>query len=310
MAPPKTTNGQTVWDTPHPPTAPTPEHWSKPMVPTRKHGPPSVIHVSFMRMASLSMARAYDILDLRAYHGLDIPVTKEGQKIWEHFERAAKASYPDPGTPAPPPLTTADWNVIFGEYDVLTDTAALWADKLVDAYPNAKVVVVQRNFDSWWPSFEGWCAEANVASPRTKKFIMGTIRLVTGWAPRSFATMNRMMCGTFDAKNMDELRANSRKAYDAYYERIRSKVPPERRLEYRIGDGWEPLCAFLGKEVPNVPFPRVNDRAEHDARVKANLGLMLAIMWESMRTRLWAAGAIAVAGVGFWLFRKQGGSLK
>lgn len=49
-----------------------------------------------------------------------------------------------------------------------------------------------------------------------------------------------------------------------YFDRVRKIVPPERRLEYNIGDGWEPLCAFLGKEVPNVPFPRLNERKVHE----------------------------------------------
>lgn len=37
-------------------------------------------------------------------------------------------------------------------------------------------------------------------------------------------------------------------------------TPSERLLEHRLGSGWEPLCEFLGKPVPEgVPFPRVND---------------------------------------------------
>lgn len=39
---------------------------------------------------------------------------------------------------------------------------------------------------------------------------------------------------------------------------IRGLVPKERLLEWEIGDGWEPLCKFLGKLVPNVKFPHVN----------------------------------------------------
>jgi hypothetical protein len=35
-------------------------------------------------------------------------------------------------------------------------------------------------------------------------------------------------------------------------------VPAERLLVYRVDDGWEPLCGFLGVEVPDEPFPRVN----------------------------------------------------
>ena len=40
----------------------------------------------------------------------------------------------------------------------------------------------------------------------------------------------------------------------------RKSRPPERLSEYRLGDGWEPFWAFLGKEVPAVEFPRVNDQ--------------------------------------------------
>jgi Sulfotransferase domain len=35
-------------------------------------------------------------------------------------------------------------------------------------------------------------------------------------------------------------------------------VPPERLLVYEVGDGWEPLCRFLGVPVPDEPFPHVN----------------------------------------------------
>jgi hypothetical protein len=30
-------------------------------------------------------------------------------------------------------------------------------------------------------------------------------------------------------------------------------------LDFDIRDGWEPLCNFLGKPVPDVEFPKVND---------------------------------------------------
>lgn len=35
-------------------------------------------------------------------------------------------------------------------------------------------------------------------------------------------------------------------------------VPKERLLEWNIGDGWEPLCKFLGKPIPDVEFPHAN----------------------------------------------------
>lgn len=39
---------------------------------------------------------------------------------------------------------------------------------------------------------------------------------------------------------------------------IRGMVPPDRLLEWTYEDGWEPLCKFLGKEVPSEPFPHAN----------------------------------------------------
>jgi len=31
-------------------------------------------------------------------------------------------------------------------------------------------------------------------------------------------------------------------------------------LNYHVSEGWEPLCKFLGKDVPDVPFPNVNNK--------------------------------------------------
>lgn len=42
---------------------------------------------------------------------------------------------------------------------------------------------------------------------------------------------------------------------------IRGLVPKERLLEWSVEDGWEPLCEFLGKPVPDEPFPHVNAAA-------------------------------------------------
>lgn len=39
---------------------------------------------------------------------------------------------------------------------------------------------------------------------------------------------------------------------------IRGLVPKERLLEWNVGDGWEPLCKFLDKQVPDDEFPHVN----------------------------------------------------
>jgi hypothetical protein len=46
-------------------------------------------------------------------------------------------------------------------------------------------------------------------------------------------------------------------------------IAPERLLIYEVGQGWAPLCAFLGVPVPETPYPSENDRATFVARRNA-----------------------------------------
>ena len=43
--------------------------------------------------------------------------------------------------------------------------------------------------------------------------------------------------------------------YEAHIRRIKQVVPEDRLLIWNIKQGWEPLCKFLGKPVPNIPIP-------------------------------------------------------
>jgi hypothetical protein len=53
-----------------------------------------------------------------------------------------------------------------------------------------------------------------------------------------------------------------------------------------VKQGWGPLCAFLGKPIPETPFPNVNDTAEFHRRIR----LMKAIGWAP-----WVLAAILAA---------------
>ena len=56
----------------------------------------------------------------------------------------------------------------------------------------------------------------------------------------------------------DELLA---KFFEEWNEQVKKDVPAERLLIHDARQGWEPLCAFLGKPIPDAPYPRVNDTA-------------------------------------------------
>ena len=48
------------------------------------------------------------------------------------------------------------------------------------------------------------------------------------------------------------------------------KVPKDKLLVYNVSDGWEPLCQFLGKDVPDCPFPHKNKCAALVAEILAD----------------------------------------
>lgn len=49
-------------------------------------------------------------------------------------------------------------------------------------------------------------------------------------------------------------------------------IARERLLIYEAGQGWEPLCRFLGVAIPDEPYPSENSRAEFIDRVRAHRG--------------------------------------
>ncbi len=46
---------------------------------------------------------------------------------------------------------------------------------------------------------------------------------------------------------------------ERWNEQVKATVPPERLLVWNPNKGWDPLCEFLGVDVPAEPLPRLND---------------------------------------------------
>ncbi len=50
--------------------------------------------------------------------------------------------------------------------------------------------------------------------------------------------------------------------FERHVEEVRATVPGERLLTYDVRQGWAPLCAFLGVDIPEMDFPRTNSSRE------------------------------------------------
>ena len=80
--------------------------------------------------------------------------------------------------------------------------------------------------------------------------------------------------------------------YDRHLEYLKRIVPKERLHFLNLKDGWEPLCKILGKDVPDVPFPHLNETAALDRILaeKAWLGLK----WWSILVSFLAIGIFVI----------------
>ncbi|KAI6087607.1 hypothetical protein F4821DRAFT_258665 [Hypoxylon rubiginosum] len=110
-----------------------------------------VINARLFRMGTKSMAKAYNILGYRTHHALDDSFVT----AWDLIEEAAEAKWPHVrNAGGREPYRRREWDAIWGPYDVVTTLASPFATDLAKAYPGTKVVIVQRDFDTWYPSFK------------------------------------------------------------------------------------------------------------------------------------------------------------
>ncbi|KAI6082149.1 hypothetical protein F4821DRAFT_247760 [Hypoxylon rubiginosum] len=262
-----------------------------------------IINASLFRMGTKSMAQAYIMLGYKTHHALlegvfDTP--------WNLLEQAAEATWPSvPGGPTSPrrPNSRADWDAIWGSYNAVTDLASPFAIELIKNYPEAKVVIVQRDFDSWWPSFRSQIRDTVMKQPLSGIQAFITYRIL---GVRPVHATTKIILGFFNARSrleVDEKRA--REVYDEYFRQIRELVPPERRLEYKMGSGWQPLCTFLGVEEPSLPFPRANERAANSQETNSR---HLTIFSNGIKVvGPWILGAV-VAGAAWFYFDAKAGT--
>ncbi|KAI1060258.1 hypothetical protein LB506_011107 [Fusarium annulatum] len=266
---------------------------------TTKTKPPKdgikIIHAGLYRTGTASMAAAYRILGYKAHHALH----NEWHEPWVKLEQAAEATFPhlinfpDYTHNGPrPPFTREYWQNLWGSYDVATDIASTFTLELIKAYPDAKVVIVQRKFEDWWPSFHSEILVSVFEATWLQKFLTWYVLRF-----RALHAMRKILAGFFSVNDYSVQAITpdiARNTYEEFYIKVREAVPKERRLEYSLGDGWEPLCEFLEKDIPNVEFPRVNDRKTHSEDMERLMAKLMRVSMGVLGPYLVAVLAVAV----------------
>jgi hypothetical protein len=199
----------------------------------------SVIGAGWGRTGTMSLKLALEALGLGPCHHMVEVIRTPGQpELWTRaFEGEAQ-----------------DWGELLKGYRACVDwpSAAFWAE-LAAHYPDAKVILTVRDPDAWFDSTQATIFHDDPAGPNP---------------PPAFAAMLAAMMANGMGQTKHD-RAAATAAFRAHVEAVKAAVPPERLLVYEVGQGWGPLCAFLGLDVPAAPFPKANTTEEFVARREA-----------------------------------------
>ena len=205
-----------------------------------------VIGAGFGRTGTMSLKMGLEKLGFsKCHHMEEVVKNPESAPFWQDAFERKTANEP------------TDWSVPFGGYKAAIDwPSCTFYKELMDAYPDAKVILTTRDPESWYAS--------------ATKTIYGISQVEEGTLPppmRPLMKMGRAVIweGTFNGKFEDKAYAID--IYNAHVEEVKRVVPAEKLLVYSVKEGWEPLGEFLGVSVPNEPFPHLNDKQSFKERL-------------------------------------------
>lgn len=207
------------------------------------------------------------------YHGYEACLENpRDSRLWME---ALRAKFDGVGKP----FGRLEFDQLLGHCQAVTDVpCAVFAQELIAAYPEAKVILTYRDLDSWYTSIiTGVLPDTYTFSAKFAAFLATLSLSPSRWA-------RPMMCRIWEDFYEGSFKENGRRKFEEHYATVKQMVPKENLLEYRVQEGWGPLCQFLGKPIPKAAFPKGNDREETRQKVRAAVRFE---MERGLRVLLW-----------------------
>jgi hypothetical protein len=214
-----------------------------------------VIGVGVGRTGTLSLKAALEEVGLGpCFHMRNVLDHRDRLPLWE----AAADGRP------------VDWNAIFAGYQSSVDWpgAAFWRE-LVAYYPSAKIILTVRDPARWYDSVRETIFQL-FGGGTDSELAAEALRRIPGIAKMHAFNRKVVWDGPFLQGRFDD-RDFAIRAFAEHNATVRREVPAERLLVFEVSEGWDPLCDFLGLEVPDTEFPHLNTPEAFWTRVKARL---------------------------------------
>ncbi|XP_076803509.1 uncharacterized protein LOC143447341 [Clavelina lepadiformis] len=204
-----------------------------------------VIVAGYPKTGTKSMNAALSELGYNVYDFLD--------HFWYHGDKWAKILSSSGGS-------IEDFKEMYQTVDVVADSPPnLFWEEILQAFPDAKVILTTREEDGWYKSY---CKHNEVLKENLMYKIM-QILSPTGWKYFNYFRDTAMcrwglrMRHPFHFSDIDNVMVLKR-SFRQHTKYCQQNCPPDKLLIYDVRQGWAPLCEFLGKEIPDQPFPHEN----------------------------------------------------
>ncbi|KIX03408.1 uncharacterized protein Z518_06960 [Rhinocladiella mackenziei CBS 650.93] len=219
----------------------------------RRVVPMKVLVLGLSRTGTVSLRHALFELDyFDVYHGSSF--CNENPRDCEMWTEALRGRFEGGKR-----FERSDWDQLFGHCMAISDAPSYaFADDLIKAYPEAKVILTVRDSpEAWRKSMMSTVIPTALAHEE-----IGVVgRILMAFAPKTY--YQPMFGMVIKYTRLLDVPSRGVRMYEEHNNWIRSLVPKENLLEFNVKQGWEPLCRFLGKEVPPKPFPHVNGSRDY-----------------------------------------------
>ncbi|MEZ5025162.1 MAG: sulfotransferase [Chitinophagales bacterium] len=213
-----------------------------------------VIGTGMGRTGTMSLKNALEILGFnKCHHMIEVMQNKGQVEQWTTLENGGKV----------------DFDALLNGYASIVDfPGSLYYKQLMQKYPDAKFIHTVRNPEDWYKS----CRNTIYNLPRGfKRKAMKTIGIFKPDVAHVAKVFDYVDLSIWDGlfKGNFEDKESSIRIFNEWTEEVKRTIPEEKLLIFQAKEGWEPLCNFLDKPIPEVPYPNVNNTAEFLERKKA-----------------------------------------
>ncbi len=144
-----------------------------------------------------------------------------------------------------------DWRALFQDWGSTTDAPACdHYQELANIHPDAKLILSVRDPDKWFASTQNTILSEGAVASHESRGATAMLKAI-GWAG--------------DPKLHDKDWMLRR--YERHNAEVTATIPAHRLLVFDAAQGWAPLCRFLGRPVPEAPYPRVNSTEDFNAMI-------------------------------------------